>query len=72
MTRCSLGFGMASVTGAMFEQGLMDAAWKAAAEDLEKDRTRKFQEFFSQEFFEPQTEFDPTESCKRLRKQAQG
>ncbi len=57
------GIGMAPVTAAMFEQGAMDSAWKLAAEDLEKDRMTKFREFFMPEFFEPQTDFDPTESC---------
>ncbi|MFP5214028.1 MAG: type III-A CRISPR-associated protein Cas10/Csm1, partial [Acidobacteriota bacterium] len=58
-----LGIGMAEVTVGMFEQGRMHSAWKDAAEDLERDRTGKFKELLSAEFFEPQTDYDPTKSC---------
>jgi CRISPR-associated protein Csm1 len=57
------GLGLAPVSAAMFEQGKMDAAWKTAAEDLEVDRMRKFNELMSPAFFEPAVDFDPTDSC---------
>ncbi len=59
-----LGLGTAQVTGEMFFQGRMHTAWKEAAENLEKDRSRKFSEFLlSSEFFEPRTEYNPAASC---------
>ena len=59
-----LGLGVAPVTAGMFAQGNMHEAWKEAAENLERDRSQKFMECFSDlEFFEPQIEFDPTKSC---------
>ncbi|WP_045217331.1 type III-A CRISPR-associated protein Cas10/Csm1 [Desulfonatronovibrio magnus] len=59
-----MGLGIAPVTSDMFAQGNMHEAWKAAAEDLEKDRTGKFRDFLhEQDFFEPQVDFNPTVSC---------
>ena len=59
-----LGLGIAPVTADMFSLGNMDEAWKMAADDLEKDRCRKFREYMHDpQFFEPQTDFDPVSSC---------
>lgn len=57
------GLGLADVSARMFHQGEMDEAWKTAAEFLEKDRMTQFSDLMNQDFFEPQTEFDPTQSC---------
>lgn len=57
------GLGLAEVSANMFHQGEMDSAWKTAAGSLEKDRMTQFRDLMTQEFFEPQTEFDPTRSC---------
>lgn len=58
-----LGLGITPVTATMFHEGNLHTAWREVAEDLEMDRTRKFREFFTSEFFEPEAEFDPTKSC---------
>lgn len=57
------GLGLCPVTADMFAQGRMGEAWKEAAESLGRDRLRKFREFISNDFFAPQTDFDPSRSC---------
>ncbi len=57
------GLGLAGVNAGMFRQGEMNRAWKTAAEDLEADRMRKFIDLLAPAFFEPATDFDPTQSC---------
>ncbi len=58
------GLGIAGISGAMFEQGRMSRAWKIAAEDLERDRMRRFSELMTPEFFDPEADFDPSGHCK--------
>lgn len=58
------GLGLARVTADMFEQGGMHTAWKDCAEDLERDRLQKFSNLLSNDFFAPQTESNPSQSCK--------
>jgi len=58
-----LGIGMAPVTAAMFQQGEMSTAWEAVANDLEKDRLFRFKENLNSTFFDPETGFNPTDSC---------
>lgn len=59
-----LGLGLADVNAEMFEAGKMDTAWKQAAESLERDRLKKFYNNITADFFEPNTEFDPSKSCR--------
>ncbi|MFA6810004.1 MAG: type III-A CRISPR-associated protein Cas10/Csm1 [Desulfoplanes sp.] len=58
-----LGLGLCQVTAKMFKQGQMDNAWKETAEDLERDRLRKFSSLFTADFFQPQ-DVDPSKSCE--------
>lgn len=58
------GIGMAEITGRMFTQGEMHHAWKMVAESLDLDRMTKFREFLTTSFFEPETDYDPTKSCR--------
>ena len=58
-----LGIGLCEVNDEMFELGKMDTAWSQCAKDLEKDRKIKFKEQLTPEFFQPRTEFNPTQSC---------
>ncbi|MFW5993363.1 MAG: type III-A CRISPR-associated protein Cas10/Csm1 [Desulfohalobiaceae bacterium] len=59
-----LGLGLAEVSGEMFIQGRMDAAWKATAEDLELDRLSQFKPLLDQDFFQPWLDVDPSRSCE--------
>lgn len=59
-----LGMGMASVNATMFEQGKMAAAWEDVANLLERDRLTRFREDLNRSFFDPETGFNPTDSCK--------
>ncbi len=58
-----LGLGVAEITAEMFAQGNMHKAWKETAEDLERDRLRKFSSLLDNRFFEPQ-DVNPAKSCK--------
>lgn len=58
------GLGLAPVTAAMFAEGHMHDAWKTAAEELERDRTTRFQDLMDEDFFAPQTKVNPALSCK--------
>lgn len=57
------GLGLAPVTAAMFAEGRMSDAWKVAAEELDRDRTTRFQDLMDADFFAPQTEVNPALSC---------
>jgi len=59
-----LGIGMTPVNAKMFKQGEMASAWEAVAYALERDRLTRFKEDFNRSFFNPETGFNPTESCK--------
>ncbi len=59
-----LGLGLCDVSEDMFSKGNMHTAWARCAKDLEKDRKNKFKDLFSPNFFLPQTNFNPTESCQ--------
>jgi CRISPR-associated protein Csm1 len=57
------GLGLAPVTAAMFAEGRMSDAWKTAAEDLDRDRTTRFQDLMDEDFFAPQIAVNPALSC---------
>ena len=59
-----MGLGVSEVTDSMFIQGRMDIAWKMTAEALERDRLTMFQSQISHDFFQPQSEKDPSKSCR--------
>ena len=58
-----LGMGITPVNATMFRQGEMSTAWEAAAHALERDRLTRFKENMNGSFFDPETGFNPTDSC---------